>query len=224
MAEWCEHPSADALAARLAQDIAGWLNEAVDARGGATLAVSGGSTPIPLFQALHDTEVPWEKVTVTLADERWVSPEHPESNEGLVRTHLAPITLLGLKNDALTPEEGQPELERALHTLHRPFDVVVLGMGTDGHTASLFPGAPELAHALSTKELCSAIHPPEAEFPRMTLTRHALLQSQRIILHITGEEKRRVYEEALRGDNVESMPIRTFLKQQAAPLLTYWAL
>ncbi|MEM9595680.1 MAG: 6-phosphogluconolactonase [Acidobacteriota bacterium] len=217
---------ADALAESLAAD----LRVAIQERGEASLVVSGGSTPVPLFAGLARQLLPWHQVTVLLADERWVDPGHDASNEGLVRRHLLVdeaegAQLVGLKNDAATPEEGWEACEAALTAVPRPFDVVVLGMGADGHTASLFPGAPELGDGLDPagERLCLPVRPPGAPHPRMSLSLAALLASRRCVVHITGDEKWRVYRRALAKGPVGSLPIRAILARGREPIDVYWA-
>lgn len=196
-------PDALALAEALADDVAARLTAAVDERGRASLVVSGGETPKPFLVALSCRPVPWERVFVTLADERWVPPRDPASNERLVRECLlegpaARAKFVGLKTTAPEPEEAEGDVEARLAVVPRPFDVVVLGVGADGHTASLFPGAAELDAALDARRIatCAAIHPPNAPHPRMTLTLYALASARHTFLHATGAEKRAVIESA----------------------------
>ena len=227
--EVCHHDRI-ALARRLANSIAEDLKHAVQERGAASLVVSGGSTPKPLFEELSRREIPWEQVHITLADERWVPASHQDSNEGLVRRHLlvgvaAMAQFVPLVNGATTPEEGQAATERALAAMPRPFDVLVLGMGSDGHTASLFPDAQELAVGLDPENphLCLAVLPPEAPHPRLSLTLAALLASRRIVLHITGDEKWAVYQRALEGGAVDELPIRGVLRRGGEAVEVEWA-
>lgn len=214
------------LAASIAEDLAAAIRE----RGGASLVVSGGSTPKPLFRALRTQELDWAKVTVTLADERWVPPEDTASNEGMLRRELlrdraADARFISLVTGDATPEAGSTVVEERLREMSRPFDVVVLGMGGDGHTASLFPDAPELPAGLdpTTERLCLAVRPPSASEARISLTLPALLDARRIVLHITDEEKRAVYERALGDGPVEALPIRAILRGGPERLEVYWA-
>jgi 6-phosphogluconolactonase len=220
----------EALASDLADAIAADLRVAVAARGAASLVVSGGSTPRPLFAALARIALPWEDVWVTLADERWVDADDEASNERLVRRHLrvgeaAGARLVGLRNAAPTPEAGREACEKSLAAVPRPFDVVVLGMGDDGHTASLFPGAPELAAGLDrgTDRLCLAVRPPAAPHPRMSLTLAAILGSRRLVVHISGEAKWEVYRQVKEPGPVEEAPIRAVLASGHEALAVYWA-
>ncbi|MCK9294694.1 MAG: 6-phosphogluconolactonase [Desulfobulbaceae bacterium] len=223
------------LAAGLAGDIAPLLHGAIAKRGFASLVVSGGSTPVPLFQALSRENIPWQKVLVTLADERWVDPSDHDSNEKLVRQHLlqnraAAAKFIGLKTEDATARQGEINCEKRLLAIPRPFDVLVLGMGDDGHTASLFPGATELAGAtaLDCPRLCMAIKPLTASHERMTMTLPALLDSSKIILLISGRAKLQVFEKALAAeplslDVLNEMPVRFVMARAKAPVAVCWA-
>lgn len=218
------------LAEKLATSVAGTLRQAIAARGAASLVVSGGSTPRPFFERLNRQDLDWEKVSITLADERWVDTEDEASNERLVRQTLlqnaaAAATFVGLKTDQETPEAGQATCEAALSALPLPFDVVVFGMGGDGHTASLFPEARRLAEGLDPENpaLCLPIYPPAAPYPRMSLTASALIAGSRLILHITGENKWLVYQQALADGPETDLPVRAVLRRGTDRLDVYWA-
>lgn len=225
------HESVDAMAAALAAEIASVLAEAIDARGRASLVASGGSTPAPLYRALAVADVDWTRVTVTLADERWVDPGSDASNEALVRGTLLAggARFVPLKTAAATAAEGAPEANAAQEAIPLPYDVTVLGMGGDGHTASLFPHADGLAEALRADQgrRLMALTPKElpghAPFARMTMTLPALLASRRITVMISGAEKRAVFERALAGSDVFDMPIRAILHQAETPVDVHWA-
>ena len=219
--------SAAAMAEQLAIDIAATLREAVTRRGSALIAVSGGSSPKRLFAELSRIELPWPHVTVTQVDERWVPTVHPDSNASLIREHLlqgkaAAARFVPMKNAAATPAEGQPACEAALHAMGLPFDCILLGMGEDGHTASLFPHTAELATALAGQgPLCIATGippPPHPPHPRMSLTLAGLLSSRRLLLPLSGEAKLKVLQQAREEGPVEAMPIRALLRQQRVPV------
>lgn len=219
------YPDAQVQATALASEIEKRLMQAIAERGSATLAVSGGKSPVRLFQLLAKSNVSWPAVTVTLVDERWVSPDDEASNEKLVRETLlvgqaAAARFVALKNAAVTPEEGAALCHHRLAELSLPFDIVVLGMGDDGHTASLFPQAPGLAEALDTgrNALCAAVRPSTAPHPRMSLTLRALESSRWLVLPLQGESKLRTYRKALDSGPVEEMPVRAVLRQQVAPI------
>jgi 6-phosphogluconolactonase len=217
-----------AMAEAMADDIADLLRAAIDDRGRASLAVSGGSTPEAMFRCLSEQPLAWDRVTVTLVDERWVAPDADDSNERLARTALlqgpaAAARFVGLKNPAATPEAGLADTERALRDVPRPFDVMVLGMGDDGHTASLFPGTAELAAALApTAPACVSVRPQGLQ-PRMTLTLPAILDSRYILLLLAGRGKWDIYKQAVNGTDATAMPIRAVFAGTKAPLEVYWA-
>lgn len=229
MTQFTEFPGAAALNARFAAELARALAQGVEARGHASLVVSGGRTPLGLFEALTQQDIAWSRVTITLADERWVGPEDDASNEKLVREHLlkgyaAQANFIGLKNAKATPFDGAADTERALQAIERPFDVVILGMGDDGHTASLFPGAENLfpALAMDSGQVCMGMTPLTAPLDRITLTLPALLNSRHIYLHLTGNGKRDVYQRAMQGQDVNEMPVRAVLHQTQVPVDVYW--
>ncbi|TKB48527.1 6-phosphogluconolactonase [Ferrimonas sediminicola] len=223
-----EFDTAQKLAKVLAAKIAGQLQEAIDARGKAALVVSGGSTPLMLFSELSRQAIDWQDVYITLADERWVSPEHADSNERLVREHLlvrraAKAKFRGLKNIYSVVDEGVGMTEEVLSNLPRPFDVVVLGMGNDGHTASLFPCSEQLQLGLTTGRTCLAVHPTTAPHGRLSLSLKAILDSKQIYLHLHGDPKREVLRQVLTSDDATEMPIRAVLNQRHTPVDVYWS-
>ena len=210
----------------LAQEIATRLSEAIAARGKASLLVSGGRSPIALFRALSKRELDWSKVWISLVDERWVDPASPDSNERLLRDYLlcaeaAHANFVPLKNAAKTPREGIAASAAALARVPRPFDVIVLGMGEDGHTASLFLDAQGVATALNPKcrTVLTALDSPSAPYPRISLTMAALLDARWICLQIQGAAKRKVYERAKTDAAPETFPIAAVLKQPRVPVL-----
>jgi 6-phosphogluconolactonase len=222
--------SRDALTGTLAAEIVTKLIAAIDARGEAALAVSGGRTPVDLFNALSRAELDWSKVTITLVDERWVDPDHDDSNEKLVRTHLlqnnaASARFIAHKTAADSPFEAESELNKALASLPDRITVTLLGMGEDGHTASFFPGADTLDKALDVGQHsdCCAVVPKTAPHPRMTLTLPRILRSDWIVLHLTGNGKKPVLKAALNDGPVTELPVRSVLKQDQTPVSVYWA-
>ncbi|ANX05249.1 6-phosphogluconolactonase [Immundisolibacter cernigliae] len=217
-------------AAALADAVSASLATALAARERASLVVSGGRSPIGFFQCLCDAELDWSQVWITLADERWVPDDHPDSNAALLRQHLlqgaaAAAHFVPLWNGAATPAAAIAERTAALAQLPQPFDSVVLGMGEDGHTASLFPGAPGLAAALDPAgtALLAAIDPPAAPHPRLSLTLKALLGCRHIHLPLAGASKRAVYARALAQCDPLQLPISAVLCQSGVPVTVYLA-
>jgi 6-phosphogluconolactonase len=219
--------SSEEAAQKLAADVAQILSEAVKKRRQASLVVSGGSTPKPFFAQLKKIQLPWEQIWVTLADERWVDVTAADSNERMVREQLLTggANFVGLKNVAATPAEGVVETEKKLTAITKPYDVVILGMGDDGHTASLFPETAGLKEALDLHQehSCAAIMPPSyAPHARMTQTLTALLNTRTLILHITGAKKRALYDEAQQPGSCLTLPVRAIVQQTKVPLEVYW--
>ena len=230
MTEIKEFPTRNDLVTQLGKHITEQLTDGIKAKGAASLAVSGGSTPVELFEHLSTLDLGWDKVFITLVDERWVEPRDNDSNEHLVRTHLlkdraTAATFVGMKNDAATAGAGEQECANGLTNVPRPFDLLILGMGNDGHTASLFPGAEKLAAAtdMESGRTCMGIAPLTAPHERMTLTLPTILDSREIILHITGEQKKEVLGKAMQEGVVEEMPIRFVLRQETTQVTVYWA-
>jgi 6-phosphogluconolactonase len=223
-------PDRDALAAALAGEIKVDLEEAIAVRGTTSLVVSGGRTPTRLFAQLRDEKLDWTRTWVTLADERWVETTSADSNERLVRENLlvgpaAAAHFVGLKNPAPTPEAGADWATRALTRVPHPFDVVVLGMGEDGHTASLFPGSMALARGLdpAAAPTCIAVNALVAPHARVSLNLAGLLDSRRIVLHIEGDAKWAVYQRARTPGPPAELPVRAILQQKEVPVDVYWS-
>jgi 6-phosphogluconolactonase len=213
----------------LAAAIAEVLAEALKLRPFASLVVAGGHTPRDMYLQLGRQPLDWSRIWVALADERWVGVDDPDSNERMVRTALLQhratrARYVGLKNDAGSPEAGASRAWAAIKALPRPFDAVVLGMGADGHVASLIPGSPNLPAALDLQAPpdCVAMRPPAAAHARISLNLAALLQARRIFVQIIGSQKWQTYETARGAGPVADMPIRALLRQNAVPVDVYW--
>lgn len=216
----------DQLAEALAEAVSANLKAGVVARGAASLAVSGGSTPARFFRALSSrADVPWDKVTVTLVDERWVDETSDRSNARLVKAKLltgraAAATFVPLYQGGTEPDAYAAGL--AQRQVPAPLDAAILGMGNDGHTASFFPGGDTLTEALTGEGPVVAIRAPGAAEPRVTLTLKVLLASRALYLHIEGNEKVETLAKAEAEGPVEDMPVRAILRQTQTPLTIYW--
>ena len=213
------------LAEGLANDVAEQLRTAVSARGEATLVVSGGRSPVAFFQHLAKQGLDWSKVTITLADERWVPVEHADSNAGLLKQYLlkgpaAKAQFLSLYSAAANVEQAAEQADRLLAELP-PIDVLVLGMGDDGHTASLFPDSPNLSEALQVdgSRRCWPMLAPSVPRQRLTMSRALLASAKHKILSISGQSKLTTLNAALASDDVAAMPVRAFLQPT---LEIYW--
>jgi len=199
-----EYASVMDQAESLAISVGHALDLVIQAKGWAVLAVSGGRSPVPMFERLRYRPIRWDAVTVTLVDERAVPPDHPDSNGALVRNNLlreaagmaAWVPLVADASEAMQPLRAVARLNE---NFQQP-DVVVLGMGEDGHTASLFPDAPELQTALSDPVPGYLVtHPSTASHARITLNLAALLAAERTFLAIAGEKKAEVLARALQA-------------------------
>lgn len=218
-----------AEAARAVADFASAALAARVARGGmASLAVSGGRTPTRFFEELSTRDLPWDKIAVTLVDERWVRETSDRSNARLVRQHLLQNKAAGAKfvplaNDAPTPEDGLFAVNEALEDISWPLACAILGMGDDGHTASFFPGGDHLNEAIDPDAPLGLIpmRAPDAGEPRITLTLPVLLAADALALHIEGEAKKPVLEKALGDGPATEMPIRAVLRAKPA-LDIFW--
>jgi 6-phosphogluconolactonase len=224
-------PTFDQMASALASEVASRLAHGVAQRGTAGLTVTGGGTPAPIYKVLATLDAPWANVEITLSDERWVDIGDPASNEGMVRKSLlqgraAAARLVGLKTADATPGVAEPAVNRAIEAMARPFEATLLGMGDDGHVASLFPNAPELVRALDDQNpafVCSVDRADAAgASERLSMTRRALLDTCWIAVVIKGEEKREIYRRAMAGDDIAEMPVRMALRQHLVPVEVWW--
>jgi 6-phosphogluconolactonase len=218
----------DELSATLSQNIARELQQAIDKRGRASLIVSGGNTPKPLFEKLSQIEIAWEKVTVGLCDERWLEPSDDDSNEKLVKTHLlqnraSKARFVGMYTQAKSAKEAEEECSQRIREQLFPFDVLLLGMGNDGHIASLFPDNEKLEEAfdLERKTLCVAIAPDSAPHMRMSLTLGAIVSAEHLYLHFEGVEKLALYYEAIEENDRHKMPVCAVLHQEIKDVEVY---
>jgi len=216
------------LARELAESVADRIRAAIAARGAAAIAVSGGSTPAKFFQALGRTrDIDWDKVVVTLVDERWVDETSERSNALLVNEKMlqGPAAVARFFPLYSGGEEPTPEAVARTNALMaglpRPFAAVILGMGNDGHTASFFPGGDTLDEALTAPGPTLALRAPGAGEPRITFTLPRLLDAEGLYLHIEGAEKAEVLDKALGEGPVADMPIRAVLRS-GRDVTVYW--
>lgn len=207
---------------QVVDDISADLAKAVEKRGKASLAVSGGRTPEHIFPLLSQATLPWGKLTITLADERWVASGHADSNEGLARRLLmqgsaSQARFIGLKSDPAEPMTGRETVEKSLGGLDWPLDAIYLGMGEDGHIASLFPGG----DWGNGEGRCVGVAATKTRQARMSLSPSALLEARKIFLVITGPEKRAVLERAQKPGPASELPVRLILHQDKVSVEIY---
>ncbi len=220
--EFVEYPDREMLAMALANRLVGELSQHLRVSDSASLCVPGGTTPAPVYEMLSGSELEWPRVTVFLNDERWVDGDHPRSNSRLLHRHLLrdkaqAARYIDLYTGDATPEQAVPALTETL-VPHLPITVLLLGMGADMHTASLFPAASETVMALAgDAPPVMAINSVKDE-PRITLTAPALRNALNTHLLITGADKREALERAQKLDPTEA-PIREFL----GDITVHWA-
>ncbi len=219
--------NADQLNQTFSNRIVELLRTSLEQKGKASLVVSGGRTPVSLFEVLSTQELDWSKVTITLADERWVNEDHSDSNANLVKSHLlvnkaASATFVSLKTAGDNPYSEESAVASQLESVAQPFTVTILGMGEDGHTASLFPCSEELSKGidLNNQASCLAVTPTTAPHKRMSLTLNAIVQSENVFLHLTGENKKTVLHKAI-ADTNQPKPIVSVVNN--ADVTLYWA-
>ncbi|MGO4259571.1 6-phosphogluconolactonase [Lysobacter gummosus] len=222
------------LAQALAKQVAADLRGALARHGEACIALSGGNTPKRFFDALSTQTLDWARVTVLPVDERWLPPEHPRSNERLLREHLfknnaAVARLLPMYRPTPTPEMALMPVLTKIANEGLPLDVVVLGMGEDGHVASLFPdlgydnpALREIGLQPRGRAPVMSVRTSAMPEPRMTLTLSAIFTAPAIYLHIEGESKRAVLEGAQR-DPRSALPIRSVLSGAPVAPTLYWS-
>lgn len=197
----------------LAAELVALLQAALVKRGQASLVVSGGSSPVQMFRALGAEPLPWTEVTVVPSDEREVPPDHADRNEAMIRRELMSGPAARARLVSLYPPGELPS----------GFDAVVLGMGSDGHTASLFPGSPDLAAALAANGPLARLEVPQLGAHRISLTPRALLDTGRLFLLFFGAEKRDVFDRARAAGDLSEYPVRSVLHQGDVPVEVYWA-
>jgi len=201
----------------------------------ASFVIPGGTTPAPAFKLLANSNLEWKKITIAQSDERWVEADHSHSNQRLTTENLlidnaSTANYLAMKNSAESCNQGEDYCDQAYKKMPSPFSVTMLGMGLDGHFASLFPGSKEIEEAMNpaNKKLCMSIDATgcqvAGDYPhRMTLTLAGILNSQLIILLITGKEKLTVIQQAQQSNKPLKQPVAALLNQTETPVEIFWA-
>lgn len=231
---WTEtvHDDAAQLAESLAGTLEAAINAGIAARGRAVLALAGGGTPMPVYRRLAEASLDWSKVQLVATDERWVDHEHPASNSRAMREAFAMadrVNILSLVPPSAGPRASEATARAALASVPDPFDAVLLGMGSDGHFASLFPNNPALQAGLDPQNPDDAlvVHPdplpPEAPFARVSLSAARLLRTRRLLLAITGTAKREVLARAQARPDPVRLPISAVLHDAAAQIEIHWS-
>lgn len=220
--------SREAASLAAAGQIVSALERRIAAQGNASLVVSGGTSPAQCLRALSSSELSWPDVHVVLSDERWVPADHVDSNERMIRETLlqdaaAGAILHGLYREGVTAEQRCIQFNDDFKSLPFPFACALLGMGADGHFASLFPDAANLGDGLNPDfaGLCMAVQTDASPYERVSLTLAALSRSDEIVLLIFGEDKWTTLQSAKAGP--DAYPVSRLLLQKRAPVSIYWA-
>ena len=227
--DWRESDDREVMAHRVASHVEELIRSAIAARGSATLALAGGKTPVPAFRALARARLDWPAVTLLPTDDRLVAADDPLSNFGLIRGCFngAGATVMALVDSAdRDPVEAGDRADARLRALDWPLDLVWLGIGEDGHTASILPG-PDFETALTTsRRACGVVPDPlpkEAPVARVTLSRAALLSTKGLIVTFTGARKREIIERAIAEGPQASTAIGRILADSAIQPVLFWS-
>ena len=229
--EWWEYDDAAEMAAAVAGDIAFVIESAIDARGACVVALPGGKTPLPIYEKLAATKLDWKRVTIIPTDERIVPLGDPLSNiTAIGKTFLSKgARVIPIVSEAAKDYKAAGKAADArLGDLHWPLDLCLLGVGSDGHTASIFPG-PDYEEAVAGPRERRALGvmpdplPAEAPVPRVTLSRAAIVSARALMLAVTGDEKRKVIEAAIAQGPSSRYPIGRVLADAELPVDIHWS-
>lgn len=228
-AEWWEYDSLDELADAVAGDVGFIVESAIDARGVSLIALPGGTTGPAIFPRLAGRQLPWKKVTIIPTDERLVPMEDERSNVRAIAKSFLPsgARVIPIAADIADYKLAGNSADARLQDLSWPPDLVWLGIGNDGHTASIFAG-PDLQEALDAPKARRAIGvmpdtmPEDAAVARVTLTRASIVSARTILITITGDEKRSVLEQAIADGQSSKLPIGRVLAEVDQPIDIHW--
>ena len=230
-AEWWDYDDADEMADAVASDIGFIIESALDARGDALVAFPGGQTPAPIFARLADAKLNWKRVTIVPTDDRMVAPTDPLSNVGMIAKTFLPkgARVIPLIGDAkIDYRKAGFAADERLGSFHWPPDLVWLGMGEDGHTASIFAG-PDLEAALGAPDKQRALGvmpdplPKDAPVARVTLSSSAILGARSLVIAISGKKKRALLEQALEDGAASKLPIGRLLANAEQAVDIHWS-
>lgn len=223
-----ENDDAEKLSIQLGMFVCEKLKNAINDKNQASLVVSGGSTPKILFKFLSEQDISWDKVTITLADERCIAANNSANNGKMIRETLlqgfaANANFLSLYDDPLSKTQAIENVTSKLSTINLPYDVVILGMGDDGHTASIFPQASNIEQALdmNNNDICVLVDPVTATPLRITQTRKQLLSARHLLLHFFSDSKRLLFNKLLHEKASVQFPISYFIHQDQTELSVY---
>ncbi|QIG80363.1 6-phosphogluconolactonase [Stakelama tenebrarum] len=229
--EWWEYDNADEMAGEVAGDVGFIIESAIDTRGNCVIALPGGKTPLPIYEKLAEKKIDWKRVTIVPTDDRLVPMGDERSNVTIIGKQFIP---LGARVIPITSEAAEDykaagrAADARLQDVHWPLDLCLLGVGADGHTASIFPG-PDLEEALTGPKERRALGvmpdplPPEAPVPRVTLSLEAIKSAKALMIAVSGAKKREVLEAAIAEGVSSPYPIGRVLAEAELPVDIHWS-
>jgi 6-phosphogluconolactonase len=230
--QWHTFANRDAFTDGLTTSIAETLQHFSSTQATVLFGVSGGSTPLPIYQALASRELNWQAINMIIVDERFVPTDHVDSNERNIRLAFTSENnpsphIIGLWSDAIDLDLAAHTADEKIQALQQPLDLVLLGMGEDGHFASLFPSASLFDQAVASEQSHCVMPitpmPSHAPHPRLTMTLAYLRRAKRIILAITGERKRHVLQQAIANTDHHALPIAALLHSDCPAIEIFWS-
>ena len=229
--EWWDYDDTAEMAAAVAGDVQFIIESAIDARGAAVIALAGGKTPVPIYEKLNAAKLDWKRVTIVPTDERVVPLGDPLSNVTMIAKTFLPKgarVMPIVSNAAADYKAAGCSADALMQDLHWPLDLCLLGVGGDGHTASIFPG-PDYDEAIAGPKERRALGvmpdplPPEAPVPRVTLSREGIITARALIIACSGAAKRKVIEQAIEQGPSSKYPIGRLLADVELPVDIHWS-
>ena len=229
--EWWDYDDTAEMAAAVAGDVQFIIESAIDARGAAVIALAGGKTPVPIYEKLSAAKLDWKRVTIVPTDERVVPLGDPLSNVTMIAKTFLPKgarVMPIVSNAAADYKAAGRSADALMQDLHWPLDWCLLGVGGDGHTASIFPG-PDYDEAIAGPKERRALGvmpdplPPEAPVPRVTLSREGIITARALIIAVSGAAKRKVIEQAIEQGPSSKYPIGRLLADVELPVDIHWS-
>jgi len=229
-AEWWDYEDIDELAEAVAGDVGFIIESALDARGQALIALPGGKTPAPIYEKLAAMPIKWKHVTIIPTDDRLVAVDNPLSNAAMLARAFMPkgARVLPIATENTDHKAAGNAADARLQDLHWPPDLVWLGVGGEGHTASIFTD-PDFDDALNAPKARRAVGvlpnplPPEAPVTRVTLTRHSILSARTLMIVLTGNDKKALLEQAIKDGPLSPLPVGRVLAEAEQPIDIHWA-